>query len=105
MEYKSSREKITQNPKLQYIQISLSYNRDYSLKENTKDRNQNSFAGTRWQLVLLFFSHYHMASFSFSVAALRCLEERKQIPIWSCTSLLKTQNTRVAALHILSSKG
>jgi hypothetical protein len=37
-ELQNSRENITQNPKPQFAQISLSYNRDYS----PKDRNTNS---------------------------------------------------------------
>jgi hypothetical protein len=44
--------------KPQYTQISLSLNRDYSLKENTKDKNtiSSSFAGIRWRLVSIYFS-------------------------------------------------
>jgi hypothetical protein len=43
IEYKIvKKKKITQNSKLQNTQISLSHNRDYSPKENIKNRNTNS---------------------------------------------------------------
>jgi hypothetical protein len=65
----NNKEKITQNPKPQYTQISLSHNIDYS----PKDRNTNSsFAENKWRLVSIFlFSHFSTLLFFFILLEIR----------------------------------
>jgi hypothetical protein len=103
MEYKNSREKITQNPKPQYTQISLSHNRDYSQKKIQKKRQEYKliFCWDKMAAGLsIFLSHKVAASFFLLFWLLQNQEERRRQLLFLLHPLLKLYKTCFCAALI-----